>query len=241
MPDLLLLNCAVSTRFHPCKNHQSVVVELHFPKLAVPQTRDDDGAVVALFSFESHSPLRIPRSPWCNTKQYPLPPCASSRSRVSVNNRTAARLLAYQQRYPDGSRWVNRGWLTILRARHLRLVARPANRCRSAFRKPSEGERSWKTQKRPHPFPEIAFYNCVESLAERACLSSPELKPSVMDRLEAGQSDKDFVWAVETVVELQAEELFRHIVSFLLVEQYRTPRRTESVPFMVGGRDQRQM
>lgn len=133
---------------------------------------------------------------------------------LPVKNRAAARLLQHQRRYPDAGNWPTRGWLTMLRAREQRFLARPAKGWMATCRKPGQEKGRWKIRKLPPPSLEVAFYNYVGSLAESACFVSPK-KATVTELLEEGQLDKNFVWAVETVAELHEEELFRHVVTFL--------------------------
>jgi len=115
-------------------------------------------------------------------------------ARRQNRNRTVARL----QQYSSRGRWRDRGWLVVMRARYLRMLS-AARRNGWAARLTGRSRRS----------PEVTLFN-------KATRRKAAGRPTTSDiDVEAGSGKREFVWAVVTVVEMEEEGLFRHVLSYL--------------------------
>ena len=92
---------------------------------------------------------------------------------------------------PGYQRWLRRGWLVMMRARHLRALTRQTG-CLARLRQ---------------------FFGGAKKLPD----ADPIIKTMVSDveLLEMGRDGNSLAWVVFTVVELEEEGLFRHIVEHL--------------------------
>ncbi|CAM9835941.1 unnamed protein product [Ectocarpus sp. 12 AP-2014] len=99
------------------------------------------------------------------------------------------------QRFQNHRMWHAGGWLIMMRARRQHTFARP---------------KAWPVRLR-----QIEHYNEATIIKFALRDSIGDLAPPETELLDAGSSKMNFVRAVIAVVELNEEELFRHIITYL--------------------------